>query len=465
MQTNQFIIFILQFWYYILFVIILSIAVLTYLIIKPSKKTIVNTVNVDPVTGLMFSSVFFKKILKDTLLNAKPMEYELISFDIDYFKTINSYYNVEKGNEILLAIADSLREAYGGTSARFTRKSGDQFLVIKRREEGTPVREVCINYILPKIRKIMGEKYPISLSFGVYIINDNTEKLTEIINYADIARMQGKKTHMTSFVVFDENMKKEYETKVNITYRMEKALIDKEFVVVYQPRIDLKTFKISGAEALVRWKQKFGDTIMPNSFISVFENNGFVAELDMYVFEEVCRFISLYKRILYVPTISVNLSAVTVFDNSTILKIKQITEKYGIFPSEIEFEITESAIIANETIFWDRISRIKSLGFSIAIDDFGAGMSSLNRLCIMDVQTIKLDKAFFDIKSNNCKRAVVVSNIINMVKQLNMNIVAEGVETYEQVVWLKEHNCDCAQGYYFAKPMDKESLCKLLFSK
>ncbi len=314
-----------------------------------------------------------------------------------------------------------------------------------------------------EVKKVLGEKYPVSLSFGIYIVNDIKEKFTEMVNFANLAKQRGKSKHETTFVEFNEVMKKEYFSKINITYRMEKALKDEEFSLMFQPKISFSTLKINGAEALVRWNPRFGDTIYPDEFIAVFESNGFIAQLDMYVFEQTCKYIKNSYKKVNIPRMSVNLSSTTIANENTIARIKSIVQMHNIYAEDIEFEITESAIYTSEKMFINNINELKKLGFSIAIDDFGAGMSSFNRLSCINADTLKLDRAFFDMgNKQSTQRKIIVSNIINMAEQLNMKIVAEGVETYEQALWLKQNKCDTAQGYFFAKPLKDVEFSEIL---
>ncbi len=260
-------------------------------------------------------------------------------------------------------------------------------------------------------------------------------------------------------------MKKMFENKIDVTLKMEQALKDKEFVVVYQPKIDFKTLKIGGAEALVRWRPKGKDQIFPDSFIPVFEENGFIFQLDMYVLEEVCKCIGTNCRRMEIPRISVNLSAHSILDDNIAVRIKDILFHHGVKTDEIELEVTESAILSDESKFITKIKELKRMGLFISLDDFGAGVSSLNRLSAIEADVLKLDKAFFDVKDSYGKTNIVVADVIAMAKHLNMKVVAEGVETLAQAKWLRDIDCDYAQGYYFERPVDKEVFIGLLLHK
>ncbi len=449
--------FLFEYWGYLfLMVAFLFLAFFTYANRTQSQKQdlLIKTYQKDRLTPLMSMSYFYERASL-LLSTASSDEYEIISFDIDYFRTINSYYSMEQGTEVIKEMAKALADAFKGTSSLLARKTAEQFYVFRKTDEGGSIESIYENYILPSIRFVVGEHYKASLSFGSVVIKNCTDAISAIIAYADFARMSGKVRHETTFIVYDAAMNEKYSSKLHITFKMNQAIKDKEFKVFYQPKIDFKSLKIVGAEALVRWIPANGDIIFPNEFIDVFEKNGFISTLDMYVFKEVCQFINDNRNKINIPPISVNLSSVTILEENLVETLLDSLEELGVSVDEVELEVTETAIFGSEDVFLSKISELKTLGFTVSIDDFGSGVSSLNRLCAIDADVLKLDKAFFDQKEQNTKTAIVVDEVITLAKRLFMKIVAEGVETYEQAVWLRELNCDTAQGFYFSKPIDE----------
>ncbi len=415
----------------------------------------------DKLTGLMSLSYYYEKS-SEILLSAKPHEYELISFDIDYFRTINSYYSMERGTAVISKIGKTLLSVFKGTPALFVRKTAEQFYILRKIGTGPSVQELYKIYILPVIQSVIGNRYDTSMSFGTVSIENCEEKISNITAYADYARMSGKVSHETTFITFDKNMKKSFTSKLEITFKMERAIKDKEFKVVYQPKIDFQTLKIVGAEALVRWIPPMNDVIYPNEFIEVFERNGFIFTLDLYVLKEVCQFIHTNRQKMEVPIISVNLSAITILEDSLLPQLMKTLSIFDIKPNQIDLEITETAILGSENKFMSKIEELKAAGFIVSLDDFGSGVSSLNRLGYIKADVLKIDKDFFDKKELNARTAIIVDQVITLAKRLDMKIVAEGVETYEQALWLKGLKCDVAQGYYFSKPVDEESFIQSL---
>ncbi len=459
--------FLIHNWYYFGMVVAITIAAFIALYYREQigkREALIQSYNTDPLTGLT-AIQRFREAVEEKLEDAKPGEYEMISFDINMFKTINTHFSTDRGTSVIVAVAEALKKALENTSAIVSRRTGDQFLIFRRVDDGGEIRLLYGNYILPAIEDTISQKYKISMAFGNVIANDVKVKATSLIGQADNARVASKNTHNTTFTTFDDNMRKKYENKINITFRMEQALKEREFSVEYQPKIDFSTLKVGGAEALVRWTPRLGEKIYPDEFIPVFEENGFISYLDMYVLEEVCKFIKENDRKMQIPRISVNLSAHTILADNIIPRVNNILEKYGINPEEIELEITESAVERNVEQFLAVVKMFKASGFAISIDDFGAGVSSLNRLSAIEADVLKLDKAFFDLKGQGAKSTVVVTDVVNMAKHLNMQVVAEGVETAAQAIWLRDIGCEYAQGYYFARPMNENDFREVLTLK
>ncbi len=456
----------LENWYLAVIIAFITASIILYIALYNQRKRrqqIQQAYETDSLTSLMTLNKFIEEAKKQ-VTTSESNTFELISFDIDMFKSINDNFGEEKGTQVIVNIAEALKEAFKECTVFLCRKVDEHFLVIRRAGDCGTVQDVCNNHIIPSIHKVVGEQYNLSLSFGMLKIDEIHATPSSYLAKVEYARAKGKNEHHTTFINFDEALKKDYVNKLNVTYRMKDALKNREFSVVYQPKIDFKSLQVGGAEALVRWFPKEGNTIFPDQFIPVFEQNGFILSLDLYVLEDVCRFIAENINTMNMPKISVNLSAHSILEDNLIERVTQIIEKHKINPEKIEFELTESAVEKDPVLFLKRIQELKNCGFFVSIDDFGAGVSSLNRLSSIDAHVLKLDKAFFDTSATEEKNKVVVHNVIRMAKELDMMIVAEGVETKEQALWLRKLDSDYAQGYYFAKPMDENSFRELLQS-
>ena len=248
--------------------------------------------------------------------------------------------------------------------------------------------------------------------------------------------------------------------------KMEKALAKGEFYVCYQPKYSTQDRKVVGAEALVRWKMNGESIVPPSDFIPLFESNGFIKELDKFVFEQVCKDVSAWlDKGLDVRPISVNLSQLQLYNPDFIKDYASILERYDLDSKYVQLELTETAMFDNPVVMAKIINQLHNMGFEVLMDDFGTGYSSLNMLKDADVDTIKIDKSFVDDIGNNQKVERIIATIISLVRSMNMRVVAEGVENEMQYKFLNLVECDEIQGFYFSKPIDAVSYEKLLEKK
>jgi len=239
----------------------------------------------------------------------------------------------------------------------------------------------------------------------------------------------------------------------NLEKDFEKGLKNNEFKIFLQPKFDIKTEKIVGAEALIR-REKNGQLIMPNSFIPEFEKENLITKLDMFVFESICKKIKKWREKDYklIP-ISVNESRKVLYNKDHVNEIRQIIEKYKVSPNLIEIELTETAAVSNIEDAKKAAEEVKKLGCVVSMDDFGVGYSSFYMLKNINIEILKIDKSFSDEVIKDKRGRIILESIIDMAKKLEIKTVAEGIETKEQVEYLRKIGCDMVQGYYFEKPM------------
>jgi EAL domain-containing protein (putative c-di-GMP-specific phosphodiesterase class I) len=247
---------------------------------------------------------------------------------------------------------------------------------------------------------------------------------------------------------------------------MENALQHGEFKVFMQPKYDLKTGKIVAAEALTRWQKPDKGFMFPDDFIPVFEQNGFITQVDFYVLEVVCK--TLRERIReHQPNvnISINQSRYLLHDEQYISKIEHMMDRYNVPPELLEFELTESLFFEDSKAMIDIMHQLKQLNLQVSIDDFGSGYSSLNVLKDVPADVIKLDKEFLNEKESSKESEIIIQKTVEMAKELNKRVICEGVETIEQVEFLKSIGCDMVQGFYYAKPMPMDEFFERLESE
>ena len=412
---------------------------------------------IDPITGLGNYNAYLERTKEKLEMNGKKT---VIILDIDKFKTFNKKYGHMKGNELLKRVGEEIKHAIRKTDI-VCRLANDVFGIFLVGEVDVENITGRLNNKISRIN--MGDIwYNLRISMGVYICDKDEKDVQSIIDKAIMAHDSIKGKYHVPYGIFTEEFEQKVIRESEIENMMEEAIKNKEFEVYYQPQISTKTEKMEGAEALVRWK-KGENMISPGEFIPIFEKNYFIIKLDEYVYERVCENIQeIKKEFKDIPKISVNISKESLLDNKFLEKYEKIMKKYDIIPKEIELEITERTTVNNDIDIRNMLNETKEKGFSIAIDDFGTGYSSLNMLEMMPIDTLKIDKSFIDRIDINEEKTNFIEIIMFITKKLNLKTVAEGVETIEQVNYLKKWNCDLIQGYVYQKPLRFEEFKKYI---
>ena len=412
---------------------------------------------IDPITGLGNYNAYLERTQEKLEINSKKT---IIILDIDKFKTFNKKYGHMKGNALLKQVGEEIKHVIRKTDI-VCRLANDVFGIFLVGEVDVENVTERLNSKISRIN-IGDIWYNLRISMGVYICDKNEKDVQSIIDKAIMAHDSVKGKYHVSYGVFTEEFEQKMIRESEIENMMEEAIKNKEFEVYYQPQISTKTEKMEGAEALVRWK-KDENRISPSEFIPIFEKNYFIIKLDEYVYERVCENIQeLKKEFKEIPKISVNISKESLIDSKFLEKYEKIMKKYDIMPEEIELEITERTTVNNDIDIQKILNEVNQKGFSIAIDDFGTGYSSLNMLEIMPIDTLKIDKSFIDRIDISEEKTNFIEIIMFITKKLNLKTVAEGVETIEQVNYLKRWNCDLVQGYVYQKPLKFEELKKYI---
>lgn len=431
--------------------IIVSISI--YIDISNQKKNhkLYKVAYIDPVTSLG-NEAYFRENAAIYLQNHSKNRY-LVTLDINKFKAFNNIYGYEFCNKILKALGKKLIKTLPEDNVT-CRISNDVFATIFEYDGNIPK-------LLDKISKnastLKVEDTPvhINLSIGAYKINKNDKDINKILNKSYIARSKIKGLYNKNYYIFDELLENELTEEQKIESYMEEALENNEFKVIYQPKVFVETEKLRGAEALVRWK-KDGEMIPPSKFIPLFEKNKFIIKLDLYVFEQACKDMARWKeKYNFEPNISINVSKEHFVNENFIEEYVKISDKYNIKRSQIDLEITESAAIDQNIDTLKILNNIKEKGYTISIDDFGTGYSSLSMLQNMPIDLIKIDKVFVDKADLNSNRNII-NYIMLLAKRLGVKTIVEGVETKEQVEFMRKLKCDIIQGYYYSKPISRE---------
>ncbi len=421
---------------------------------------------VDRITG---GSTYekFKMDVEDYLKKNIRQTCALLSIDIDKSKYIEEIFGNEEYVKAINYVWNVLDEETAENEF-CCHKDADHFYALVQYKDETQIKQ-RIEAMNNNIREKIGQGeiyYDLKISVGVYILNNRKHTVERILSRSDAARKTIKGQHDRLYAFYTEEMKKNQVKNKEIEDKMEKALEKGEFYVCYQPKYSTHEKKIVGAEALVRWRMNGENVIPPSEFIPLFESNGFIKELDKYVFEQVCRDVSEWlDKGLDVKPVSVNLSQMQLYNANFIKEYAQILERYDLDSKYVQLELTETALCDNPMVLAKIINQLHNMGFEILMDDFGKGYSSLNMLKNVEVDTVKIDKSFVDDIGNNKKVERIIATIISLVRSLNMHVVAEGVENEMQYKFLNLVECDEIQGFYFSKPVGAEEYERMLIEQ
>ncbi|WP_161493872.1 EAL domain-containing protein [Virgibacillus necropolis] len=406
---------------------------------------------------------FFMKVLKEALTEAKKANEMLAVYfiDLDYFKEINDTLGYEFGDKLLKVCGEKLK-SFLQTDTFIARTSGDEFLILqkhtKNKHDAIKLAEEVISEFEKPV-KIDGYELFISISIGISVFPQNGLTEHDLIKHADSAMYVTKEHHRSSYKLFEPSISENFKNMLTMESELRKALAHEQFELHYQPQKDLGSGKIVGIEALLRWNHPVNGYIPPDEFISLAEKTGLIIDIGEWVLKEACKQNKAWQDKGYEPVIvGVNLSAKQFNQKGLVENIESILEQTGLDARYLELEITESMAMSNEDYIIHTMKRLRKLGVLVSIDDFGTGYSSLRYLSIFPVTKLKIDKMFMD--DNQKQNQAIVKSIIHMSHSLNMKVIAEGVETIEQLSFLESEKCDEVQGFYFSKPLPPAQLTK-----
>lgn len=387
--------------------------------------------------------------LKNVLQSTEDLrKFYLLKFDIDNFKYINNFYGFDFGDKVLKHVYHTINSQLLNKES-IARISSDHFVVLLEEVSNERLR-ILIESIKNK------DDLTLYFSAGIYVITDHNESVSLMVDKASTAAEASKGSLNKKVELYSEKFDQLMIRNEQLKRAVKQALADDEMIPFFQPKVNVNTLKLVGAEALVRWRTKDGKLIPPNDFIPLCEKTGIITELDGIIFEKVLQFLqrNLLAGVECVP-ISVNFSRLHLLNNHFFDNIMKKVTKYNIPPHLIELEITESAMFDNYEMISSFISQLHGGGFSISMDDFGSGYSSLNMLKDIPIDILKIDKEFLNKTINSDRQKIIFSAIAQMANQLKIKVVVEGVEIIENVKLMQEVGFSIAQGYYFAKPMEE----------
>ncbi|MEJ6952203.1 sensor domain-containing protein [Natronospora cellulosivora (SeqCode)] len=419
----------------------------------------------DEITGI-YNRTFFKEKGKD-ILNKYLNSGEKLGFffiDLDNFKKINDTQGHQVGDLLLKEMAERLKKIFAD-SILIARMGGDEFAVIHKMNTNVELKSKA-SKILNIIRepcKINGLMYYLSCSVGISIFPDHGKTFEDLLKYADTAMYKAKEANKNTYKIFNKDMMKDSERKLELETELRNALEKGEMDIHYQAIIESYTGNIIGFEALMRWNSNIFDKVPPSVFIPILEETGLIIPFGEWIMLNACKQTKQWqKKFSKDYYISVNVSPIQLKHKDFLNSVKKILDKCNLSPENLEIEITESIFIEDMYTAINKLKELQSIGVRIALDDFGTGYSSLNYLRTLPINKIKIDKSFVDEIGKELSKESVLGSVISLAHDMKLKVLAEGVETKAQEIYLKNKSCDYLQGYYYSKPCEANHIDNIL---
>ena len=419
-----------------------------------------NTIEIlkrDPVTNLLTEKIFYERaqvMLEENLGQA----FDIIAVDIERFKIINDAFGTAAGNQLLSDLSVCLLDIRVDEKSLFARIRADLFAVLVPREEGVYGRlEHSLNCFL--------KNYPLpmrlTVKIGVYQIEERDIPVERMCDRAFIAAGSIKGMYAEKIVFYNNAMREKMLFEQKILDTMVEALEQGQFQIHLQPKVRVNTEEVVGAEALVRWEHPELGLLSPADFLPVFERNGFIYSLDLYVWHKVCSAMQRWRQMggADIP-VAVNVSRMDIYHGDLPSLFTELVKDYGLEPKNLHLEITESAYISDSRQLLLVVEQLRKTGFVVEMDDFGSGYSSLNMLSELPVDVLKLDLKFLRTGTDAGRRHRIMQAVIDLAHTLHLLVIAEGVETKEESLLLEEMGCQYAQGYYYGRPVPENEFEK-----
>jgi diguanylate cyclase (GGDEF)-like protein len=411
--------------------------------------------------------VMFSQLLSVAIQTARRYQrnFAVLFIDLDRFKTVNDTLGHEAGDKLLQEIATRLTGCLRASDV-VARLGGDEFVVLvqevnETEEVGMVARKILSAVLQPVV--ISGQECRVTGSIGICMYPDGGQDEQSLMKNADIAMYLAKEEGKNNFQFYSPNIKIESLERLTLETSLRRALERGEFFLHYQAKLEFKTNRITGVEALLRWQHPDLGMVGPTRFIPIAEETGLIVPIGRWVLQTACAQNVAWQREGLPPVcMAVNLSARQFVDENFLKDITAALEGSGMNPELLELELTESMVMQNPERAAKLLAAIKRLGVRIAIDDFGVGYSSLAQIKRFPIDTLKVDRSFIRDLAENAEDRAITEAIIAMGKTLSLTVVAEGVETQEQQAFLSEHACDEMQGYYFSKPIAHDEFGNLL---
>lgn len=436
-----------------------------------AQERIRNLAFFDTLTGLP-NRTYFNEILAQTLRLAARQQRQgaLLFIDLDNFKRINDTFGHHSGDQLLAAVTARINSCLRASdllaakdqAIQCARLGGDEFTILlpelNKAESAAIVARRILNALATPF-SLESNDVVITPSIGITVFPDDAQEAEECLRNADIAMYYAKRKGRNGFCFFNKEMNEEASNRMKLESTLRSALAKDEFTLVYQPQIDVENGKMHGVEALIRWHSEELGFVPPDQFISVAEETGMIIEIGDWVLNEACRQASAWlAEGVDLSRMAVNISTRQFAQANFAEKVAQILEETGLAASKLELEMTESLLMSQAEDAVCMLQALKALGVGLSIDDFGTGYSSLAYLRQFPIDHLKIDKTFIDEVNQDHSNASIVRAVIAMATNMDLRVTAEGVETSDQLDFLKEQLCTEAQGYYFSKPLPPQEI-------
>ncbi len=425
---------------------------------EETEKRLYRLANYDPLTGLP-NRRMFKEALNLSIKNAKQKQSRLalLFLDLDNFKIINDTLGHIMGDKILIAASSRLKSLLDDKS-HIARLGGDEFVIIINELDDVQEVSRLADKIISLIEKPFSfneQEMFIGTSIGISLYPDDTQETQILLSYADTAMYSAKEKGKNNYQFFTSQMHDKIQYRHDIETKLHHAIENSEFHIVYQPKVDLNTQETVGAEALLRWNQKELGDISPSVFIPIAEESNLINQIGEWVISQVFEEISYMKKSFNNDLcISINVSSSQILHQNLVQIIQDNLDKYEIKAQCIELEFTENMLIKQGRKSLEVLQTLDKMGINLSIDDFGTGYSSLSYLKSLPIHTLKIDKSFITDTPHCDEDCAIAKSIISLADNLNLEVIAEGVENSEQIDFLKENGCSIIQGFYFSRPLD-----------
>lgn len=420
----------------------------------------------DSLTGLPNRTLLYDRL---TQAISKADRYgnlvAVVFFDLDQFKYVNDSLGHQIGDQLLKMVAKRLKGCVRDSDT-VARQGGDEFVLVLENYDSQEALTHTMRRILGAVAKpchINGMEFQVTCSMGVSLCPLDASDPDSLLRNADMAMFRAKELGRNNFQYFAVAMNADAANRLEMLNQMRHALAHEEFELYYQPKISLEDGRIVGAEALLRWRRADGKMVPPEEFIALAEETGLIAPISAWVIRKACEQSVAWQQVRRTALpISVNLSPILLERENIVELVMQVLQSTGLAPQYLELEITESGVMRNVEVSMGVLAQLRQLGVRISIDDFGTGYSSLSYLKRFPIDTLKIDRSFVHDISSDKENADIVRAIITLGHNLNMKVLAEGVETEEEYRFLVEHQCDEIQGFYRSRPLPHEGFFSLL---